>query len=193
VNLVLLVGSLGFGLNSFGLVLFTCLGGHHFHTHGHDSPTHGHSHDMNIHGVFLHLLADTLGSVVIVLSGLAVKFLPDSQMAPWKLYVDPVLSIVLSAFIIASVCPLVKAACGILMQASRVDVGAVGEEIAKLEGVVEVVELHVWSLNSEINVASVCVRVEGAGKAVSGRVREVLKARNVQSVNVEVRRDEESE
>ncbi len=35
INLVLFVGLVGFSINSFGLVLFTCLGGHHFHSHGH--------------------------------------------------------------------------------------------------------------------------------------------------------------
>ncbi len=147
---------------------------------------------MNIHGVFLHLLADTLGSVVIILSSLLVKYLPDSE---WKLYIDPLLSILLAVFISASAIPLLKAACKILMQQSRIDVNEVKVKIGELEGVVEVLEAHVWSLDSQRNVGSVCVKIEKGEKKglVCKRIKDVFKERNVKSVNVEIDEDGEDD
>ncbi len=59
---------------------------------------------MNIHGVFLHLMADTLGSVIVVVSALVV-WLTNWE---YKKYVDPCLSICMVTLIMISVYPLRK-------------------------------------------------------------------------------------
>ena len=91
-KLVFVVGSIGLGVNVVGLVMFWEEGGH---GHSHGSGGHGHSHEnksfaenseiksiesseasnsksskynMNIHGVYLHVLGDALGSVVVMIA-----------------------------------------------------------------------------------------------------------------------------
>lgn len=78
-KMVLIVGGVGLGCNLVGLAMF---GGGHGHSH--DGGGHGHSHggsksssgeggggkrnspeQMNIKGVFLHIMADALGSVIV--------------------------------------------------------------------------------------------------------------------------------
>lgn len=59
---------------------------------------------MNLHGVFLHLMADTLGSVIVVVSALVV-WLTDWE---YKKYVDPCLSMCMVTLIMISVYPLRK-------------------------------------------------------------------------------------
>jgi zinc transporter 1 len=60
------------------------------------------AHNMNMRGVFLHVLGDALGSVIVVVSAAVV------QWTDWKyrFYLDPVLSILMSLIIIRSTWPL---------------------------------------------------------------------------------------
>jgi zinc transporter 5/7 len=102
---LLLVSFLGFMVNLVGLFFFH---DHHDHDHGHD---HGHSHEghshhhhdhenENMYGVFLHVLADCLGSVGVILSSILVKY--------YELYVaDPICSFIISLMILASSVPFI--------------------------------------------------------------------------------------
>lgn len=57
---------------------------------------------MNMRGVFLHLMADALGSVIVVISALII------WLTTWeyRMYVDPMLSVVMVVIILSSVWPL---------------------------------------------------------------------------------------
>lgn len=69
-----------------------------------DMKTSGNAGQMNIKGVFLHILADAMGSVVVIVSALIVEF------TDWKyeMYIDPAMSIFMVILILASVYPLRK-------------------------------------------------------------------------------------
>ena len=74
-------------------------GDHHHHDHvNHD---HSHSSNSNLQGIYLHVLADALGSVGVIVSSVLVKFY-GLQMA------DPICSALISVLIFASVVPLIK-------------------------------------------------------------------------------------
>ncbi|PVU88927.1 hypothetical protein BB559_005319 [Furculomyces boomerangus] len=77
----------------------------HDHGHGHDHDHHenenAHDHDHNMEGVFLHILADTLGSVGVIVSTLLIKWFG------WTGF-DPLASILIAVLIFASVIPLVR-------------------------------------------------------------------------------------
>ncbi|EFI27377.1 hypothetical protein CC1G_14848 [Coprinopsis cinerea okayama7 len=68
------------------------------HSHGHGGHAHGHSHNMR--GVFLHVMADTLGSVGVIISTLLI------QWYGWTGF-DPIASLFIAILIAASVFPLV--------------------------------------------------------------------------------------
>ncbi|KAJ4323244.1 putative zinc transporter msc2 [Neodidymelliopsis sp. IMI 364377] len=103
-NELLIVSILGFLVNIVGLTAFGHA--HHGHGHSHDHGDHdhghGHSHDNeNMQGIFLHILADALGSVAVIISTLLTKYYGWSG---W----DPIASCIIAILIFLSAIPLVK-------------------------------------------------------------------------------------
>ncbi|WRT65778.1 uncharacterized protein IL334_002727 [Kwoniella shivajii] len=74
----------------------------HDHSNDHDDHGHGndHAHSHNMRGVFLHVMADTLGSVGVIISTILIKF------TGWTGF-DPIASLFIAILIMASVIPLV--------------------------------------------------------------------------------------
>jgi zinc transporter 5/7 len=92
---LLVVSIAGLAVNLVGIFSFEH-GHHHGHDHGHD---HSHGNE-NMHGIFLHILADTLGSVAVVISTILVHY------SGWSGY-DPLASCFIAILIFASAVPLV--------------------------------------------------------------------------------------
>lgn len=106
------VSTLGLLVNLVGMMAF---GHHHGHDHGHepahahedhDGGRHGHRHshghkNENMHGIYLHVLADTLGSVSVIVSTVLTHFL---GWAGW----DPLASCLIAVLIFLSAQPLVS-------------------------------------------------------------------------------------
>ena len=100
---------------------------------------------MNITGVFLHVMADALGSVVVLISA-AVIWLTDWE---YKDYLDPVLSLVIVVIICASTWPLMRDSTLILLNStpSHIDTAHLETNlVSSVAAVRGVHELHVWQL-----------------------------------------------
>ncbi|KNG48087.1 zinc transporter zitb [Stemphylium lycopersici] len=133
-NELLIVSVLGFLVNIVGLTAFGHAHHGHGHDHGHDhGHGHGHSHDNeNMQGIFLHILADALGSVAVIISTLLTKYYGWSG---W----DPIASCIIAILIFLSAIPLVKSSGARLMLSLPNDVeygirNALGE-LGTLRGV----------------------------------------------------------
>jgi zinc transporter 1 len=89
---------------------------HHNHAKPKDPKSRegGHSHEnLNMKGVFLHVLGDALGNIGVIATALFI-WLTDFS---WKFYADPVISLIITGIIFSSALPLVKCASLILLQA----------------------------------------------------------------------------
>ncbi|GAA6062715.1 hypothetical protein JCM10212_002266 [Sporobolomyces blumeae] len=119
----------------------------------------GHDGNMNMRGVFLHVLGDALGNVGVIAAGLFI-WLTDYE---WRMYTDPGISLVITVIIFSSALPLVKSASFILLQGvpSSVPLERLRSSIAAVPGVINVHDLHVWSLSESKIVASVHIMVKG--------------------------------
>lgn len=135
-NELLIVSILGFLVNIVGLTAFGHA--HHGHGHSHDHGDHdhghGHSHDNeNMQGIFLHILADALGSVAVIISTLLTKYYGWSG---W----DPIASCIIAILIFLSAIPLVKSSGMRLMLSLPTDaeygVRNTLQELSSLRGVV---------------------------------------------------------
>lgn len=120
---------------------------------------HGHSHgDLNMRGVFLHVMGDALGNIGVIASALLIWLTSWS----WRFYFDPAISLVITVIILGSAIPLCKAASRILLQAVPVglSVDDIREDIEELPGVISCHHLHVWQLSDTQLVASLHIQVD---------------------------------
>ncbi|PSN69742.1 cation efflux protein [Corynespora cassiicola Philippines] len=125
----------------------------HGHSHGH-----GHGHDLNMRGVFLHVLGDALGNVGVIASALFIWLTPFS----WRFYSDPAISLIITLIILASAIPLCKAASRILLQAvpAGLSIDDIRDDISELEGILSCHHVHVWQLSDTKLIASLHVQVD---------------------------------
>lgn len=130
---------------------------HSDHHNGHKVEKKKHKHiDHNMEGIFLHVLADTLGSVGVVISTLLIKY------KGW-LIADPACSIFISVLIVSSVIPLLRNSAEILLQrvprAHEHDLREAVNDIMKIQGLRGIQNLHVWSFTNTDIVGTVHLRV----------------------------------
>lgn len=131
----------------------------HNHAQTKTEGGHGHSHgDLNMQGVFLHVMGDALGNIGVIASALFIWLTSFS----WRYYVDPAVSLVITLIILASAIPLCKAASRILLQAvpAGMSVDDIKEDIEQLPGVLSCHHLHVWQLSDTKLVASLHMKVD---------------------------------
>lgn len=135
----------------------------------------GAAENLNVRGAATEVLADALGSVGVIVSA-GVTALTD-----WA-WVDPVMGAALAVFILPRAVGLGRDALHVLVQAAPrdVDITAVRADLAAIPGVVDVHDLHVWTLTSAMDVASahVMVRVGTDPHGVLDQARQVLAERH---------------
>ncbi|RWW50972.1 hypothetical protein BHE74_00042721 [Ensete ventricosum] len=110
------------------------------------SDSHKHQHiDHNMEGIFLHVLADTMGSVGVVISTLLIKY------KGWTV-ADPACSIFISIMIVSSVLPLLRNSAEILLQrvprAREHDLRLAVDKIVRIKGVQGIQNMHVWNFTN---------------------------------------------
>ncbi len=131
----------------------------------------GASESLNVEGAYLEVLADTLGSVGVIVAAVLL------EVFGWT-WVDPVVGALIGLWILPRTFRLGRQAVRILLQAAppHVDLGALRADLAAIEGVVDVHDLHVWTLTSDMESASAHL-VVAAGTdhhAVLDRARHLL-------------------
>ena len=148
---MLAVGVVGIGVNvAAGAILFRAREG-----------------SLNVEAAFRHVLADLLGSVGVVVAAVVI-------LATGWLAADPITSILIGVLVLASSWSILRDSTSILLESAPkgMDTRAVGERLARAPGVVEVHDLHVWTITSGFPALSAHVLV-GRGEDCHGRRREL--------------------
>jgi cobalt-zinc-cadmium efflux system protein len=99
--------------------------------------------DINIRGAFLHMAADAAISLGVVVAGIIML------QTGW-LRLDPIVSIIIAAVIIYGTWGLLRESAGLAMHAvpPGIDPTRVREHLAKLPGVAQVHDLHIWPVST---------------------------------------------
>ena len=124
---VVWVAAVGIAINGFTALLFMS----------------GSKGDLNIRGAFLHLAADAVVSLGVVVAGVVIG------LTQW-LWLDPVTSLAISAVILLGTWSLLKESLDLALDAvpTRIDPGAVRAFLHELPGVSEVHDLHIWAMST---------------------------------------------
>lgn len=114
-----------------------------------------HGHDLNIRAAWLHMLGDAASSAGIIAGAIVIR------MTGW-LAVDPILSILIGIGILWSAWGIVKDALNILLEGlpKGLALAEVLAHVGQVEGVIDVHDLHIWSLGSEARALSCHVLIE---------------------------------
>jgi cobalt-zinc-cadmium efflux system protein len=122
---------------------------------------------INVDAAFRHVLADLLGSFGVAVAALVV-------LTTGRVEADPVVSLVIAVLVLASSWTILRDSTTILLEAAPrgIDTRAVGERLARAPGVVEVHDLHIWTITSGFPALSAHVLV-GQGEDCHGRRREL--------------------
>lgn len=147
------------------------------------TPSSGNSQIMR--GVFLHILADTLGSVGVIISAVLM------HLFGW-MRADPICSIFIAVLIAASVFPLIKESASILMmrQPPSIDheLARCYQSVMGLAGVQSVQEPHFWTLCSDVFVGAVKLEVSEKADAryVTMHTRMIFEAIGVKQITIQL-------
>jgi cobalt-zinc-cadmium efflux system protein len=138
---MIIVASLGLAVNLFGVYILY--------------PSK--ESNINLRSAFLHLLADSLGSLAAIGAGVAILF------KGWYWF-DPLAGGVVAVMIILGSWQLLREASEILMEATpkHIDLDEVSRALEAHPLVDEVHDLHIWTLSSGINVLSVHVNISNS-------------------------------
>ena len=99
--------------------------------------------NMNVRSSYLHLLGDTVSSIGVLGGGIAIRI--------WGLFwIDPLVTVLISIYIMRESWGIVKNSVGILMQsAADLDYGAMQREIEAIPEVRDIHHVHTWMANEE--------------------------------------------
>jgi cobalt-zinc-cadmium efflux system protein len=113
------------------------------------------SHSLNVRAALTHILADLLGSVGVIVAGIVVL------TTGWEL-ADPVVAMLIAVLIVVSAWRLLRESVSILLEATPADMSAeeVGRAMLGVPQVVQVHDLHVWTITSGFPALSAHVLVE---------------------------------
>jgi cobalt-zinc-cadmium efflux system protein len=125
------------------------------------------SHSLNVEAAFRHVFADLLGSVGIAVAAVVI-------LATGWVEADPLVSMLIGVLVLVSAWSILRDSTEILLESTPrgLDADAVGRRLAGAPGVVEVHDLHVWTITSGFPALSAHVLVR-PGEDCHARRREL--------------------
>lgn len=147
---------------------------------------HTRDNNLNARSAMLHLLSDSVASIGVLIAGIAIQF--------WSLYLlDPIISLLISAWLAWEAWQLVARAARVLMQGvpEDMELETVREAVLAVEGVTDLHDLRVWAISSDDVVLSVHLVLDrksiSDATEVVGRVKAVLHERfGVEHATIEI-------
>jgi cobalt-zinc-cadmium efflux system protein len=134
----------------------------------------GVAHDVNLRSTFLHMAGDTLSTAAVIVGGLA-------SLLTGRNWIDPVLSLLIAAFILWSSIGIVLETLNILLEGAPrgLSCSQIRAAMEAVEGVIDVHDLHVWSLGSRSRALACHVTIAdippSASAAILTRLNKMLR------------------
>jgi cobalt-zinc-cadmium efflux system protein len=133
--------------------------------------------DLNLRSVIVHQVGDTLSTAAVIAGGWAIMVTGHS-------WIDPALSIAIAAMILWSSIGIVRESLNILLEGtpSSVELETIISEMRAVAGVIDVHDLHIWSIGSDTHALSSHIIIQdippSASNAILAELRQLLATRH---------------
>ena len=170
---------LGLAVNGFAFLKIKNGGGHSHHGHSHG----GHNH--NSQSIMLHLLEDVLGWAAVLIGAVIIYF------TGWN-WIDGVLTIGIALYVGFNAVKNLIATVKVMLQSvpENVNIAQLTEELNQIEGVTNIHDIHIWSLDGSYNVGSVhAVTTDLVLKSeldIMKKIIQLMKKYNIQHPTVQI-------
>jgi cobalt-zinc-cadmium efflux system protein len=130
----------------------------------------GHGHDMNIRAAWIHMLGDAMSCVAIIAGAVVIHY------TGWQ-KIDPVLSILIGLMIVWSGWGIIEESLNVLLEGSPkgITLDVVTGGMRGVEGVIDVHDLHIWSLGSQAHALSCHVLIDDVPPSTSEGILRSIK------------------
>ena len=170
-------------INYDGMIIFAVIGacvnfGAAFFTRDGDS--------LNQKAVYLHMLEDVLGWVVVLVGAIVMRF-TDFAL------IDPIMSIGVAVFILINAIKNLKEAVELFLEKTPhgVDVKEIKEHITEIDGVLDVHHIHIWSMDGQANYATMHIVTNSDSHQIKEKVREELQEHGIIHATLELETSDE--
>jgi cobalt-zinc-cadmium efflux system protein len=133
--------------------------------------------DLNLRSVLVHEIGDTLSTAAVIAGGWAIAVTGHS-------WIDPALSIGISVMVLWSSAGIVRESLNILLEGtpSSVELETIDAELRAVSGVLDVHDLHIWSIGSDTHALSSHITIAdippSASNAILDELRRMLASRH---------------
>jgi cobalt-zinc-cadmium efflux system protein len=145
----------------------------------------GRKEDLNIRGAFLHMAADALMSIGVVISGIVI-FLTGFTL------IDPIVSLIISAIILSSTWSLLKESVSMAMDSvpQHIDIKKVVEHLKSMEEIEEVHDIHIWNMStSEVALTAHVVSIKNNDALLKQLINSLYEKFGIFHVTIQFEKD----
>ena len=147
---------------------------------------HGQKDDLNIRGAFLHMAADTLVSVGVVISGIVIA------RTGWFI-IDPIISIAIAIVILVSTWELLRDSMRLALDGvpEGIEVEEVAEAMRNADHVTDVHHLHIWAMSTTENALTAHVVIDDEHQSADVRktLKTLLHEQGINHATIEIESD----
>ncbi|MDR3764071.1 MAG: cation diffusion facilitator family transporter [Acidobacteriota bacterium] len=129
------------------------------------------SHDLNVRSVLVHEIGDTLSTAMVIVGGWLI-------LRTGQQWIDPALSVLISALVLWSSVSIVRESLNILLEGlpEGMDLATVDADLRRVPGVLDLHDLHIWSIGSDTHALSSHVTIDDIPPSASAAILEALRA-----------------
>jgi len=141
---------------------------------------------INQKAVNLHMLEDVFGWVIVLIGSIVMKFTNLT-------IIDPILSILVAIFILVNAIKNLKAVLDLFLEKTpnNISINEIKEHLLKIDNIIDVHHIHVWSIDGFHNYATMHVVVKKETKNLKEQIREELKEHKINHVTIEIEKENE--
>lgn len=143
-------------------------------------------HSLNQKAVNLHMLEDVLGWIVVLIGAIVMQFTDFAIL-------DPIMSIGVAVFILINVIKNLKEIENLFLEKmpSKLKLQEIIDDVCKIENILDVHHVHIWSIDGHNNYATMHVVTNGESEKVKELIRKELEKFHIIHATLELEHPEE--